>query len=117
MPDAVIVSATRTAIGKAPNGALRTVRPDEMAATIIAEAVRRANDSPYGLAAYVFGRDLGRVFRVVEQLDYGVVGVNDGAPSTGQAPFGGRKLSGYGTEGGKYAFADYLDTKYVSLGL
>ncbi len=82
-----------------------------------AEAVRRANDSPYGLAAYVFGRDLGRVLRVVERLEYGVVGVNDGAPSTGQAPFGGRKLSGYGTEGGKYAFADYLDTKYVSLGL
>jgi succinate-semialdehyde dehydrogenase/glutarate-semialdehyde dehydrogenase len=81
------------------------------------EAVGRANSSPFGLAAYVFGRDLGRVLRLVERLEYGVIGVNDGAPSTGQAPFGGMKMSGYGREGGKYAMADYLETKYVSLGL
>jgi succinate-semialdehyde dehydrogenase/glutarate-semialdehyde dehydrogenase len=82
-----------------------------------AEAVERANNSPYGLAAYLFGRDLGRVHRIVEELDYGVIGVNDGAPSTGQAPFGGMKMSGYGREGGKYAMAEYLEKKYVSLGL
>ena len=82
-----------------------------------AEAVERANNSPFGLAAYVFGRDIGRVHRIVEDLEYGVIGVNDGAPSTGQAPFGGMKLSGYGREGGKYAMAEYLETKYVSLGL
>jgi succinate-semialdehyde dehydrogenase/glutarate-semialdehyde dehydrogenase len=82
-----------------------------------AEAITRANDSPFGLAAYVFSRDLGRVFRTVEQLDYGVIGVNDGAPSTAQAPFGGMKMSGFGREGGKYAMHDYLETKYVSLAL
>jgi succinate-semialdehyde dehydrogenase/glutarate-semialdehyde dehydrogenase len=82
-----------------------------------AEAIERANNSPFGLAAYVFGRDLGRVYRIVEGLEYGVIGVNDGAPSTGQAPFGGMKMSGYGREGGKYAMAEYLETKYVSLGL
>ena len=82
-----------------------------------AEAVERANNSPYGLAAYLFGRDLGRVHRIVEELDFGVIGVNDGAPSTGQAPFGGMKMSGYGREGGKYAMAEYLEKKYVSLGL
>jgi succinate-semialdehyde dehydrogenase/glutarate-semialdehyde dehydrogenase len=81
------------------------------------EAVRRANDSPFGLAAYVFGRDIGRVQRITEELEYGVIGVNDGAPSTGQAPFGGMKMSGYGREGGKYAMAEYLETKYVSIGL
>ncbi|HZE49833.1 MAG TPA: aldehyde dehydrogenase family protein, partial [Jatrophihabitantaceae bacterium] len=81
------------------------------------EAISRANCSPFGLAAYVFGRDLGRVVRTAEQLEYGVVGVNDGAPSTGQAPFGGLKMSGYGREGGKYAMHEYLDTKYVSLAL
>jgi succinate-semialdehyde dehydrogenase / glutarate-semialdehyde dehydrogenase len=81
------------------------------------EAVERANNSPFGLAAYVFGRDLGRVLRLVERLEYGVIGVNDGAPSTGQAPFGGMKMSGYGREGGKYVMSEYLETKYVSLGL
>ena len=79
------------------------------------EAVRRANDSPYGLAAYVFGRDLSRVLRTVERLDYGVIGVNDGVPSTAQAPFGGMKASGFGREGGRYVMEQYLETKYVSL--
>lgn len=82
-----------------------------------AEAINRANASPFGLAAYVFGRDVGRLFRTVEDLEYGVIGVNDGAPSTGQAPFGGMKLSGYGREGGKYAMREYLETKFVSLAL
>jgi succinate-semialdehyde dehydrogenase/glutarate-semialdehyde dehydrogenase len=81
------------------------------------EAVTRANNSPFGLAAYVFSQSLRRVMETVEQLEYGVVGVNDGAPSTGQAPFGGMKMSGYGREGGKYAMHDYLETKFVSLAL
>ena len=79
------------------------------------EAVRRANDSPFGLAAYVFGRDLSRVLRTVERLEYGVIGVNDGVPSTAQAPFGGMKFSGFGREGGRYVMEQYLETKYVSL--
>jgi succinate-semialdehyde dehydrogenase/glutarate-semialdehyde dehydrogenase len=81
------------------------------------EAIRRANDSPYGLAAYVFGRNLSRVLRTVERLDYGVIGVNDGVPSTAQAPFGGMKMSGTGREGGHYVMREYLETKYVSLNL
>lgn len=80
-----------------------------------AEAISRANRSPYGLAAYVFGRDFGRLRRVVEGLEHGVIGVNDGVPSTAQAPFGGVKLSGFGREGGHYVMGEYLDTKYVSL--
>jgi succinate-semialdehyde dehydrogenase/glutarate-semialdehyde dehydrogenase len=80
-----------------------------------AEAIARANNSPFGLAAYVFGRDMGRIMRVVEGLDCGVIGVNDGVPSTAQAPFGGMKMSGFGREGGHFVMAEYLDTKYVSL--
>ena len=82
-----------------------------------AEAVARANSLPFGLAAYVFGRDGTRLLRVTEQLEAGVIGVNDGVPSTPQAPFGGVGLSGLGREGGKYVMNEYLDTKYVSYGL
>jgi succinate-semialdehyde dehydrogenase/glutarate-semialdehyde dehydrogenase len=82
-----------------------------------AEAVRWANGFPVGLAAYVFTRDLSRAFRVAEALEYGIVGVNDGVPSTPQAPFGGRKRSGLGREGGKWGLEEYLEVKYVSLGL
>jgi succinate-semialdehyde dehydrogenase / glutarate-semialdehyde dehydrogenase len=81
------------------------------------DVVAWANNSPFGLAAYVFSRDLGRVMRTTEALQYGVIGVNDGAPSSAQVPFGGLKASGYGREGGKYVMDDYLDIKYVSLGL
>ncbi len=81
------------------------------------EAVRRANDTPYGLAAYLYTRDLSRAFRVAEALDYGIVGVNDGLPSAAQAPFGGFKASGVGREGGKWGIEEYLEVKYVSLGL
>ncbi|MCL6627926.1 MAG: aldehyde dehydrogenase family protein, partial [Alicyclobacillus shizuokensis] len=80
------------------------------------EAVRYANDTPYGLAAYYFTRDVGRVFRLAERLQYGILGANDGIPSTAQAPFGGVKESGVGREGSKYGIAEYLDIKYVSLG-
>jgi succinate-semialdehyde dehydrogenase/glutarate-semialdehyde dehydrogenase len=82
-----------------------------------ADAVRMANDSPYGLAAYLYTHDLSRAFRVSEALEYGIVGVNDGVPSTPQAPFGGVKQSGVGREGGKWGLEEYLDVKYVSIAL
>jgi succinate-semialdehyde dehydrogenase/glutarate-semialdehyde dehydrogenase len=81
------------------------------------EAVAMANDSPYGLAAYFYTRDASRLMRVAEALDYGIVGANDGAPSTVQAPFGGVKHSGFGREGGRYVMHEYLAVKYVSWGL
>jgi len=80
------------------------------------DAVRMANDTPYGLAAYFYGRDVGRVFRVAEALDYGMVGVNTGLIATTVAPFGGMKESGIGREGSKYGLEEFLEVKYVCLG-
>ncbi len=80
------------------------------------EVVRLANDSDYGLAGYFYARDLGRVFRVAEALEVGLVGVNDGIISVEVAPFGGVKQSGLGREGSKYGVDEYLEIKYVSLG-
>ena len=81
-----------------------------------AEAVAMANDTDYGLAAYFYARDLARVVRVSEALEYGMVAVNDGILSTEVAPFGGIKQSGLGREGSKYGIEDYLEIKYVLVG-
>ena len=80
------------------------------------QAVELANDSPYGLAAYFYTRDTARAWRVAEQLEYGVVGVNDATPSTAQAPFGGVKQSGFGREGGHWGLNEYTYVKYLSIG-
>jgi len=82
-----------------------------------AEVVTLANDTPYGLAAYFYGRDIGRVFRVSEALDYGMIGVNTGLVATTVAPFGGMKESGIGREGSKYGLEEFLEVKYVCLGV
>ncbi|PID21784.1 succinate-semialdehyde dehydrogenase (NADP(+)) [Sporosarcina sp. P3] len=79
------------------------------------EAIEKANNTEYGLASYFYTKDLGRMYRVSEQLEYGMVGVNDPAPFAIQAPFGGVKESGLGRESGKYGVEDYLDTKSVSV--
>ena len=80
------------------------------------EALRMANDTEFGLAAYFYSRDLGRVWRVSEGLEYGIVGVNTGIISTETAPFGGIKESGLGREGSKYGIEDFLEIKYTCLG-
>ena len=79
------------------------------------EAVALANDSPYGLASYFYSRDVGRVWRVAEQLEYGMVGINTGIMSSESAPFGGVKESGIGREGSKYGIEEYLEIKYLCL--
>jgi succinate-semialdehyde dehydrogenase / glutarate-semialdehyde dehydrogenase len=80
------------------------------------EAVALANDTEFGLACYFYTSDLGRTFRVMEDLKYGMVGVNEGLITTVEAPFGGVKESGVGREGGHQGIEDYLDTKYVCIG-
>ena len=79
-----------------------------------AEALAIANDTPYGLAAYLFTADGARIMRMAEALQYGIVGVNDALPATAQAPFGGVKHSGLGREGGHHGIEEYLDLRYVS---
>ncbi len=80
------------------------------------EAVALANDSEFGLAAYFYSRDHGRIWRVSRRLEYGMVGINTGAISTEVAPFGGVKLSGVGREGSSFGLDEYMDTKYLALG-
>jgi succinate-semialdehyde dehydrogenase/glutarate-semialdehyde dehydrogenase len=92
-----------------PVAALIRVNGDE-------EAVAIANDTPYGLAGYLYGRDLGRIWRMAEALEYGIVGVNEGIISTELAPFGGMKESGIGREGSKYGIDEFIEVKYVCLG-
>jgi succinate-semialdehyde dehydrogenase/glutarate-semialdehyde dehydrogenase len=79
------------------------------------EAIRLANDTEFGLAAYFYARDLGRVWRVAEGLESGMVGINTGLISTAEAPFGGVKESGLGREGSKYGIEDYLEVKYLCM--
>ncbi len=80
------------------------------------QALQMANDTEFGLAAYFYSRDIGRVWRVMEGLEYGIVGVNEGIISTEVAPFGGMKESGTGREGSKYGIEDYLEIKYCLIG-
>jgi succinate-semialdehyde dehydrogenase/glutarate-semialdehyde dehydrogenase len=80
------------------------------------DAIRMANDTPFGLASYFYARDLGRVWRVSEGLEYGMVGVNTGLVSNAAAPFGGIKESGQGREGSRYGLDDWTELKYVAMG-
>lgn len=80
------------------------------------EALAMANDTEYGLAAYFYSRDIGRVWRVAEALEYGIVGINEGIISTELAPFGGVKASGLGREGSKYGIDEFVEIKYLCMG-
>ena len=84
--------------------------------TTEADAIALANDTEFGLAAYFYGRDIGRIWRVAEALEYGIVGINTGIISTEVAPFGGVKESGLGREGSKYGLEEFLEVKYLCLG-
>ena len=79
------------------------------------EVIKMANDTPYGLASYFFARDIGRIWKVAEALEYGIVSVNTGLPTKAEIPFGGIKESGLGREGSKYGLEDYLEIKYISM--
>lgn len=79
--------------------------------------IERANDTPFGLAAYLFTENISKAVRVGEKLEYGIVGINDGLPSTAQAPFGGFKQSGLGREGGHHGIEEFLEVKYFSIGM
>ncbi|MGQ7846252.1 NADP-dependent succinate-semialdehyde dehydrogenase [Granulosicoccus sp. 3-233] len=80
------------------------------------DVINKANDTEFGLACYFYSRDIGRVWRVAEALEYGIVGINEGIISTELAPFGGVKESGVGREGSKYGIEDYLEIKYMCMG-
>lgn len=80
------------------------------------DVIRMANDTEFGLAAYFYSRDVGRIWRVAEQLEYGMVGINTGILSNEAAPFGGVKQSGIGREGSRYGLDDYLVMKYWCIG-
>ncbi|WP_339228461.1 NAD-dependent succinate-semialdehyde dehydrogenase [Oceanobacillus sp. FSL K6-2867] len=81
------------------------------------EVIELANNTPYGLAAYLFTESISKAVRIGEKLEYGIVGINDGMPSTVQAPFGGFKESGLGREGGHHGIEEYLEVKYFSIGI
>ncbi|HZM01662.1 MAG TPA: aldehyde dehydrogenase family protein, partial [Candidatus Saccharimonadales bacterium] len=94
----------------APVAALTTFETEE-------EAIAAANSAPFGLAAYAFTRDLSRAFRLMEQIEAGMLGINDGLPTTTNAPFGGVKQSGWGRELGSEGLDAYLETKHISIAL
>jgi succinate-semialdehyde dehydrogenase/glutarate-semialdehyde dehydrogenase len=81
-----------------------------------AEAIRMANDTEFGLASYFYSRDINRVWRVAEALEYGMVGINTGLISTEVAPFGGMKESGIGREGSKFGIEEFIEVKYLCMG-
>ena len=80
------------------------------------EVINLANDTPYGLASYFYSRDISRVWKIAEALEYGIVSINNGLPTIAEIPFGGVKESGMGREGSKYGLDDYLVIKYISMG-
>jgi succinate-semialdehyde dehydrogenase/glutarate-semialdehyde dehydrogenase len=80
------------------------------------DAIRLANDTEFGLSGYFYSRDVGRIFRVAEQMETGIVGANVGIISTEIAPFGGVKQSGLGREGSKYGLEEYMEIKYILVG-
>ena len=80
------------------------------------EVIKMANNTPYGLASYFYSRDIGRIWRVAEALEYGIVSINNGLPTIPEVPFGGVKESGMGREGSRYGLDDYLIIKYISMG-
>ena len=80
------------------------------------EVIKMANDTPYGLASYFYSRDIGRIWKVAEALEYGIVSINNGLPTIPEIPFGGVKESGMGREGSRYGLDDYLIIKYISMG-
>jgi succinate-semialdehyde dehydrogenase/glutarate-semialdehyde dehydrogenase len=81
-----------------------------------AEAIAMANDTPFGLASYFYSQNIGRIWRVAEALEYGMVGINEGIISNETAPFGGVKESGLGREGSQHGIEDYLEMKYLCMG-
>jgi succinate-semialdehyde dehydrogenase/glutarate-semialdehyde dehydrogenase len=81
------------------------------------EAIEKANRSPFGLSAYAFTMNIDRMFRVAERLEAGTIGINDGIPTTSNAPFGGFKHSGWGRELGIEGLEAFLETKHVSIGM
>jgi succinate-semialdehyde dehydrogenase/glutarate-semialdehyde dehydrogenase len=81
-----------------------------------AEAIAMANDTEFGLASYFYSRDIGRIWRVAEALEYGMVGINEGLISNEVAPFGGVKYSGIGREGSHYGIEEFLEMKYLCMG-
>jgi succinate-semialdehyde dehydrogenase / glutarate-semialdehyde dehydrogenase len=80
------------------------------------EAIQLANNTEYGLAAYFFSNNINRIWKIAEQLDYGIIGINEGLISHAEAPFGGVKESGFGKEGSYYGLEEYLETKYICIG-
>jgi len=122
-----LVSAARTAGARLVTGGVTAsmdIAREEIFGPVAAmiafdhedEVVAMANDTPYGLAAYAYTRDLGRAWRVSEALEYGMVGINEGVISSAAAPFGGVKQSGVGREGSRYGIDDYLELKYIMMG-
>jgi len=92
-----------------PLAAIMTFKTEE-------EAIRLANDTPYGLAAYFYSRDIHRIWRVAEGIEAGMIGINEGLISNAVAPFGGVKESGLGREGSKYGLDEYMEVKYLCMG-